>query len=177
MLPRERIFVVQGVSRRKAAKSCLRARPKCIQKAYGRGAALSVTVRGMQKQGRKGGKDGGEAAERSGASDVKSEIIINDSHEDECLIYMRRSMASGKGLMRVPCALKASSRRLSHPPCIYLFSRTETRRSRRVGVLFIIDAIFRRAYIYIYVYPPRGRAGISSRLSSCLRKLRLPLGK
>ena len=45
MLPRERIFV-QGVSRRKAAKSCLRARPKCTQKAYGRGAALSDTSRG-----------------------------------------------------------------------------------------------------------------------------------
>lgn len=46
MLPRERIFVVQGVSRRKAAKSCLRARPKCTQKAYRRGAALSGASRG-----------------------------------------------------------------------------------------------------------------------------------
>lgn len=49
MLPRERIFVAQGVSRRKAAKSCLRARPKCTQKAYGRGAALSDISRGGWK--------------------------------------------------------------------------------------------------------------------------------
>jgi len=43
-------------------------------------AAREATRRG-------GGKGGGRE------SDVKSEIIINDSHEDECLIYMRRSMA------------------------------------------------------------------------------------
>lgn len=66
MLPRERIFVVQGVSRRKAAKSCLRARPKCTQKAYGRGAALSDISRGGCKDWseREEGWRGGERRER-----------------------------------------------------------------------------------------------------------------
>lgn len=66
---------------------------------------------GDAKTGEKGrsGRTGSGGREEGRKSDVKSEIIINDSHEDECLIYMRRSMASRKG-MRVPWLL-ASSRR------------------------------------------------------------------
>lgn len=65
--------------------------------------------------------------------DVKSEIIINDSHEDECLIYMRRSMAWGGEGDVYRALFSASSRRYSSPFIAYLFSQRKrsVRASRR----------------------------------------------
>lgn len=69
---------------------------------------------------------------RKAKSDVKSEIIINDSHEDECLIYMRRSMASRKG-MRVPCALGQFAPLTPHPPFVFELFIFVGQNSRRLS--------------------------------------------
>ena len=79
-----------------------------------------------------------EREEEGEESDVKSEIIINDSHEDECLIYMRRSMASRKG-MRVPCALgQFAPCSPPHPPFeLFIFAG----RNLSLVAVLIVDAL------------------------------------
>lgn len=142
MLPRERIFVVQGVSRRKAAKSCLRARPKCTQKAYGRGAALSGASRG-------GCKDWSEREVERVEEEGEERCKERDNNKWLARRRMLDLHEKIDGLEKGDaCSVCSWPVRAANPPILplnYLFSQAENKYLPLLAV-FIVDA-FRRKYL------------------------------